>query len=109
MDNEIQSITKEGYKIVTLCGSIRFKDAFIKVQNELTLQGNVVISIEFFETDVSDEIKSMLDDMHKRKIDMAAEIFVINKGGYIESSTRNEINYAIKAGKPVQYLESINA
>jgi hypothetical protein len=79
------------------------------VQNKLTLQGNLVISIEFFETDMSDEIKSMLDDMHQRKIDMADEIFVINKGGYIGSSTRNEIKYAIKAGKLVQYLESINA
>ena len=94
------------FKIVTLCGSIRFKEDFIKAQNELTLQGNIVISIEFFQTAVSDDIKSMLDEMHKTKIDMAHEIFVINKGGYIGSSTRNEINYALKTGKPVQYLES---
>ena len=45
--------------------------------------------------------KEMLDDMHKRKIDMADEIFVINVGGYIGSSTRSEIDYAIAAGKPV--------
>ena len=102
-------VRNRGYKIVTLCGSIRFKDDFIKVQNELTLQGNLVISIEFFETELSDEIKSMLDDMHKTKIDMAHEIFVINKGRYIGRSTRDEINYAIKAGKTVKYLESINS
>ena len=47
----------------------------------------------------------MLDDMHKRKIDMSDEIFVINVGGYIGSSTKSEIEYAKKAGKKVRYLE----
>ena len=110
MNSDIRSITKEGYKIVTLCGSTRFKDEFTKVQNnELTLNGNLVISIEFFETEVSNEIKLMLDNIHRRKIEMAHGIFVINKGGYIGTSTRNEINYAIKIGKTVQYLELINS
>ena len=47
----------------------------------------------------------MLDDMHKRKIDMADEIYIINVGGYIGTSTRSEIEYAQKAGKTVRYLE----
>ena len=49
--------------------------------------------------------KEMLDDMHKRKIDMADEIFVINVGGYIGSSTKSEIEYAIATCKAVRYLE----
>ena len=49
--------------------------------------------------------KAMLDDMHKRKIDMADEILVINVGGYIGSSTRSEIEYAKATNKPVRYLE----
>ena len=51
--------------------------------------------------------KDMLDDMHKRKIDMADEIFVINVGGYIGDSTRSEIEYAVKNGKKVNYLEKV--
>lgn len=47
----------------------------------------------------------MLDDMHKRKIDMADEIFVINVGGYIGSSTKSEIEYAESQGRVVRYLE----
>ena len=47
----------------------------------------------------------MLDDMHKRKIDMADEIFVINKNGYIGTSTKSEIEYAINTNKPVRYME----
>ena len=49
--------------------------------------------------------KEMLDDMHKRKIDMADGIYVINVGGYIGQSTRSEIEYARSQGKSVEFLE----
>ena len=51
--------------------------------------------------------KEMLDDMHKRKIDMADEIFVINVDGYIGESTKSEIEYAKLNGKVISYLENI--
>lgn len=99
------------YKIVTLCGSTRFKDQFLEVQKKLTLQGCIVISVGLFghsgDNEVfTDGVKEMLDDMHKRKIDLADEIFVINVDGYIGSSTKSEIEYAIKTGKKVNYLEN---
>ena len=98
------------YKVITLCGSTRFKDAFMKEQKRLTLEGNIVISVGLFGHSSDDEVwtegtKEMLDDMHKRKIDMSDEIFVINVGGYIGASTRSEIEYAIATGKTVHYLE----
>ena len=101
----------QNYKVITLCGSTKFKNEFIEAQKRLTLEGNIVISVGLFghsgdSQEVTDDIKIMLDDMHKRKIDMADEIFVINVGGYIGSSTKSEIEYAISAGKAVNYLES---
>ena len=98
------------YKVITLCGSTRFKDAFLEAQKRLTLEGNIVISVGLFGHSGDDEvltesIKQMLDDMHKRKIDMADEIFVINVGGYIGDSTRSEIEYAKASGKTIRYLE----
>ena len=98
------------YKVITLCGSTRFKDEFLEAQKRLTLEGNIVISVGLFghsgDAEVwADGVKEMLDDMHKRKIDMADEIFVINVGGYIGSSTRSEIEYALAHGKTVNYLE----
>ena len=98
------------YKVITLCGSTRFKDAFMETQKRLTLAGNIVISVGLFGHSGDDEVwtdgtKEMLDDMHKRKIDMADEIFVINVGGYIGSSTRSEIEYAMATGKSIHYLE----
>lgn len=107
------------YKVITLCGSTRFKNEFIEVQKRLTLEGNIVISVGLFGHSGDNEVwenmdegtltrtKEMLDDMHKRKIDMADEIFVINVGGYIGSSTQSEIEYAKENGKPVRYLESV--
>ncbi len=99
------------YEVVTLCGSTKFKEDFIKVQKELTLQGKIVISIGLIghsgDNEVWDENKKeMLDDMHKRKIDMADFIFVINKDNYIGESTRLEIECAENTGKTVYYLET---
>ena len=96
------------YKVITLCGSTRFKEDFERVNRELTLAGNIVISVGCFghAGDVfTEEQKVMLDDIHKRKIDMADAIYVINKDGYIGSSTRSEIEYAIKRGKQIIFME----
>ena len=98
------------YKVITLCGSTRFKDEFMEVQKRLTLEGNIVISVGLFGHSGDNEVwiegtKEMLDDMHLRKIDMADEIYVINVDGYIGTSTRNEIEYAKRTGKTIRYLE----
>jgi len=98
------------YKIITLCGSTRFRNEFLEAQKRLTLEGNIVISVGLFGHSGDEEVwlkktKVMLDDMHKRKIDLADEIFVINPGGYIGTSTRSEIEYAEHTGKRISYLE----
>ena len=83
------------YKVVTLCGSTRFGHA-----------GDQEVWDGMDEGTLS-KTKEMLDDMHKRKIDMADEIYVINVGGYIGDSTRSEIQYAEEHGKPVRYYQNI--
>ena len=108
----------KNYKVITLCGSTRFKDEFLKVQKDLTLKGNIVISVGLFGHSGDSEVwenmdegtltktKELLDDMHKRKIDMSDENFVINVNGYIGESTKSEIEYAKSLGKKVNYLEN---
>ena len=108
------------YKVITLCGSTKFKDEFLKTQKELTLEGNIVVSVGLFGHSGDMEVwenmdegtltktKEMLGDMHKRKIDMADEIFVVNVGGYIGDSTKSEIKYAHENRKVVRYLENID-
>lgn len=107
------------YPVITLCGSTRFKEELIEVQKQFTLEGNIAISVGLFGHSGDAEVwenmgegtftktKEMLDDMRKRKIDMADSIFVINVGGYIGDSTRSEIEYAKNNGKEVRYLEEV--
>nr|DAX01540.1 MAG TPA: CMP/hydroxymethyl CMP hydrolase [Caudoviricetes sp.] len=95
------------YNVITLCGSTRFKDEFMAVQKKLSLEGNIVISLGVFAHSgdiISNEEKIMLDEMHKRKIDMSDEIFVINVDGYIGDSTRSEIEYAKLCGKKIRFM-----
>ena len=99
-----------GFKVITLCGSTRFKEHFLEVQKKLTLEGNIVISVGMFghvgdEEALQYEVKAMLDRQHLAKIDLADEIVVINVDNYIGDSTRKEIEYAKAKGKHVGFLE----
>ena len=91
------------YKVITLCGSTRFKNEFIEMQKRLTLAGNIIISVGLFGHSGDDEVwtegtKEMLDDMHLRKIDLADEIFVINVGGSF-----CDYIWAYSSGKTILY------
>lgn len=106
-------------EIVCLCGSTRFYKVYDAQMLRLTLEGKIVLTIGTHrQSDVdllreqkhifNPELKAKLDELHKRKIDLADRIFVINVGGYIGESTRSEIEYAIAHNKPVEYLEEMN-
>jgi len=102
-------------KVITLCGSTRFRKEYEEVNAELTLKGNVVFSVGLFGKEPGDigkdgnvpltiYQKNLLDSVHLAKIKMSDEIFVINVGGYIGESTRREITYAHEHGKIVNYI-----
>lgn len=100
--------------VVCLCGSTRFKQQFEEQARELTLKGVIVLSVGFFthadlgqhaEDALGVEVKAELDELHKRKIDLADCVLVLNVGGYVGSSTASEIAYAKQTGKPVIFLE----
>jgi hypothetical protein len=98
-------------KTVVLCGSTKFKDAFIEANRRETLAGRMVFSVGWFtHADgaiyrLTEAEKARVDELHLRKIDAADEVFVLNVGGYIGTSTRREIDYAQGKGKPIRYLE----
>lgn len=106
--------------IVCLCGSTRFYEQFVRANYEETIQGHIVLTVGFFANaspelfairkhgelvGITPEQKVMLDELHKRKIDLCDEVYVLNVSGYIGESTRSEIDYAQAHGKPVRYLE----
>ena len=100
-------------KVITLCGSTRFEAEFAEVNQRLTLEGCVVISLGMFSlpglqgydwTADSAGLKRRLGDVHLQKVRMADEVYVVDPGGYLGESTRREIAYAESLGKPVRYL-----
>lgn len=102
--------------ITCLCGSTRFWREFQAASLRETLAGRIVLSIgaasgtddEHFGNlprDEYDRVKAVLDELHLRKIDLADEVLILNRDGYIGESTRHEIAYAIAHGKPVRWLE----
>lgn len=100
--------------VVCLCGSTRFRETFREAERREGLSGRIVLTVACFghSGDLPPEAcvdghptKTMLDELHLRKIDLADEILVINVGGYIGNSTSREIAYAERHGKRVRYLE----
>ena len=103
-------------KVITLCGSTRFTEQMLIKQWELTKVGNIILSWcalpdSYFQTEnkfhIGDQegVKEIVDEVHKRKIDLSDEVFVLNVGGYIGESTTAEVKYAIAHGKPVCWME----
>lgn len=96
-------------EIICLCGSTRFKEEYREMSKKFEIEGKIVLSVGFFghadDVDMTKEEKRKVDALHKRKIKLADRIHVINVDGYVGESTRSEIAYAVKLGKPVTFLE----
>jgi hypothetical protein len=102
--------------VITLCGSTRFTEQMLIKQWELTKQGHIVLSWcalpdSYFKggdkTHIGDQegVKKIVDEVHKRKIDLSDGILVLNYGGYIGESTKSEIEYARGKGKMIKFIE----
>ena len=98
--------------IITLCGSTRFYETFLEVNNKLTAKGYIVLSIGVVKSkavmlDKSDpELKKMLDALHRKKILMSDSIFVIDQDNYIGESTKGEIEFAERHGRRIYRLSN---
>lgn len=99
-------------KIITICGSLRFKNEIMEIAEKMELKGNCIIS-PIYPTNpnkdaYTDEEAEMLDNMHKEKIKISDAILVVNVNGYIGESTRSEIEYAKSLNKEVIYYTDID-
>jgi hypothetical protein len=94
--------------IITLCGSTRFYEMFLEVNNKLTAAGYIVLSIGVVKSAAVSKLKVMLDELHKEKIAMSNAILVIDVNGYIGKSTKSEIEFAKKHSKKIYYLSEWN-
>lgn len=98
-------------KIICYCGSLRTAlEEFKKAEYQSVLDGNIALLPCCMFVDIEREYgaesdyKQKADELHKKKIDICDEVFVLNVGGYIGQSTNGEIEYAKSINKPVKYL-----
>lgn len=111
---EAKKLNKSGVmpRVICYCGSLRFKNLFEKYEYESVFKGEIALLPCCMFVDIEREYgalsdyKQKADEQHKRKIDICDEVFVINENGYIGESTRSEIDYALKIGKPIRYMVS---
>jgi len=105
----MQNIEEKKSKIITICGSMKFKDEMIKVALQMELAGNVVLAPSYPINDdtavYTEKEIILLGKMHKEKIKLSDAIFVVNVNGYIGDSTKIEIEYAKMHNKEIIYLE----
>ena len=94
-------------KVVTICGSMRFANQMREIASDLELKKGwcVIQCVEINEKNTTDKQIENIVNAHWRKIDISDAIYVVNIGGYIGNSTRNEIDYALSKGKEVIYHE----
>ncbi|MFJ9589155.1 hypothetical protein [Streptomyces acidicola] len=112
-----QTVTTTRPPIVALCGSTRHWDALAEANLYETAAGRIVLAPGcnmkqphplWEDPDRADRLKQQLDELHRRKIDLADEVLIVNPGGYIGDSTRSEIDYATSLSKPIRYTHSVD-
>ena len=95
------------HTVITLCGSMRFRDEFERLNIELTLAGHVVLTPTALcpSTELDVQARARLGRVHLQKVAMADEVIVVNLGVYVGESTRREIEHARSRGITVSFLE----
>lgn len=96
------------FPVITLCGSSKFKDDFIRIAEKLTLSGNIVLMPSIFShsdhtNQIDQKTECLLYDIHREKIRMSDKIIIINRDDYIGQTTEMEICYASEIGIPIEY------
>lgn len=99
-------------KIITVCGSLKFKNEMIEVAEKKELRGNCIL-VPIYPTNpdkdaYTDKEADILDQMHKEKIKLSDAILVVNVNNYIGSSTKSEIEYAKKLNKEIIYYTDLD-
>jgi len=88
---------------------MRFWDKIQEMSERLELEnGYVVLGITPIVSgrELTERERALLGELHKTKIDLSDAIFVVNVGGYIGESVKQEIEYAKENGKEIFYLEN---
>lgn len=107
MPTEEARAAPDEFTVITLCGSMSFREEFERIDAELTLAGHVVLTPTALppSRELNVEERARLGRIHLQKASMADEVLIVDVGGYVGESTRREIEHARSRGVAVSYLE----
>lgn len=98
-------------KIITVCGSLKFKEEIMDIAMKMELEGNIVITpifpVNIDKDSLSRENLDMLGKMHKEKIRISDAVLIVNVDSYIGNSTKSEIEYAKSLKKEIIYYTDL--
>lgn len=98
-------------KVITVCGSYKFKKEMVEITEKMTLEGNCMLTpnelVKSDKISYTEEEYLMIDKMHKEKIKLSDAILVVNVNGYIGNSTNSEIKYAKSLNKEILYYTDL--
>lgn len=96
-------------KVITICGSMRFKDDMIKIATDLEMKfGWCVLQCVYnINGEISKKELENITNAHYKKIEISDAIYVVNIYNYIGESTKNEINFALSKNKEIIYHQNI--
>lgn len=95
-------------KIITICGSMKFKKEIMEKTRELALNGNCILTPIYPTKEnetLTQEQKENLIKEHFKKIELSDAILVLNKNNYIGKCTKLEIEYAKSLNKEILFYE----
>ena len=97
-------------KIITLCGSLRYKKEMMIIAEKMALEGNCILTPVYpvlEDYDRTDEQLIKLKEAHFKRIELSDAILVVNIDNYIGNSTNLEIEYAKKLEKEIIFYTDL--
>ena len=97
-------------KIITICGSMKFKDEIMMVAQKMALEGNCILTPTYLVSknlNLTNEQIVKLKEEHFKRIEIYDAILVVNVNNYIGDSTKLEIDYAERMGKEIIYYTDL--
>ena len=97
-------------KIVTLCGSLKFKKEMMTIAEKMALDGYCILTPVYPVSENMEKTKEQLiklKEAHFKRIELSDAILVVNINNYIGESTNLEIDYAKKLGKEIIYYTDL--
>lgn len=99
-------VTEKRPVVVCICGTTKANRADYEATCEReALGGRIVLAPGYIHEKADSGVKTALEELQKRRIDMCDQVLVITKKGQVSVDALGEVAYAKAAGKTIVFFE----